>query len=177
VPVKSGSDAVLARMNRGYTRDAYVRAIDLMRRHVPDISLATDWIVGFPGETEADFQESCALLREMDYQNSFVFKYSPREGTRAFEWADDVPLPEKERRNHVLLDIQKDVSRRRNEARVGDVVEVLVEGISKNDETKWTGRTHQNLIVHFPAGRDLTGRLASVRVAASTPLCLSGDLV
>jgi tRNA-2-methylthio-N6-dimethylallyladenosine synthase len=176
VPVQSGSDAVLARMNRGYTRAEYVAAIDRMRRNVPGLSLATDWIVGFPGETAADFEASCALLRELDYQNSFVFKYSPREGTRAFDWGDDVPREEKERRNHVLLDLQREISLRRNRARVGEVVTVLVEGISKLDDTKWTGRTHDNLIVHFPAGRDLTGRLAPVRLTGCTALCLSGDL-
>jgi tRNA-2-methylthio-N6-dimethylallyladenosine synthase len=176
VPVQSGSDAVLARMNRGYTRAEYVAAIDRVRRHVPGLSLATDWIVGFPGETAADFEESCALLRELDYQNSFVFKYSPREGTKAFAWGDDVPREEKERRNHVLLDLQREISLRRNRARVGEVVTVLVEGISKLDDTKWTGRTHDNLIVHFPAGRDLTGRLAPVRLTGCTALCLSGDL-
>jgi tRNA-2-methylthio-N6-dimethylallyladenosine synthase len=95
LPVQSGSDAVLARMNRGYTVAEYRAAVDRMRRHVPDLSLATDWIVGFPGETGADFDRSCELLREIDYQNSFVFKYSPREGTRAFEWGDDVPREEK----------------------------------------------------------------------------------
>jgi tRNA-2-methylthio-N6-dimethylallyladenosine synthase len=148
-----------------------------MRRHVPGLSLATDWIVGFPGETEADFEESCSLLREVDYQNSFVFKYSPREGTRAFEWGDDVPREKKEERNQVLLEIQKDVSLRRNRERIGAEVEILVEGISKNDETKWTGRTAQNLIVHFPAGRDLTGRLVRVRLDDCTPLCFFATIV
>jgi tRNA-2-methylthio-N6-dimethylallyladenosine synthase len=177
LPVQSGSDAVLARMNRGYTRAGYLEAALRMRRHVPDLSLATDWIVGFPGETEADFQASADLLREVDYQNSFVFKYSPREGTRAFEWGDDVPREEKERRNQVLLEIQKDVSLRRNRARLGAEVEVLVEGISKNDETRWTGRTADNLIVHFPAGRDLTGRLVRVKLTDCTPLCFQSEIV
>jgi tRNA-2-methylthio-N6-dimethylallyladenosine synthase len=176
LPVQSGSDAVLARMNRGYTTDEYRAAVDLMRRHVPGLSLATDWIVGFPGETEDDFERSCALLREIDYQNSFVFKYSPRAGTRAFEWGDDVPLAEKEHRNHVLLDVQKEVSHRRNLARVGDLVLVLVEGLSKNDDTKWTGRTQDNLIVHFPAGRDPTGRFVRLRLTGCTPLCFFGEV-
>jgi tRNA-2-methylthio-N6-dimethylallyladenosine synthase len=177
LPVQSGSDRVLARMGRGYSRAEYLEAIELMRTHVPGLSLATDWIVGFPGETDADFEESCSLLREVDYQNSFVFKYSPRDGTRAFEWGDDVPREKKEERNHVLLEIQKEISFRRNRGRVGEEVEVLVEGISKNDETKWTGRTTQNLIVHFPAGRDLTGRLVSVRLTDCTPLCFFATIV
>jgi tRNA-2-methylthio-N6-dimethylallyladenosine synthase len=177
LPVQSGSDAVLARMNRGYTRAGYLEAVDRMRRHVPGLSLATDWIVGFPGETEADFDASAALLREVGYQQSFVFKYSPREGTRAFEWGDDVPREEKERRNQVLLDLQREVSFAKNRGRLGAEVEVLVEGISKNDETKWTGRTADNLIVHFPAGRDLTGRLVRVRLTDCTALCHQAELV
>jgi tRNA-2-methylthio-N6-dimethylallyladenosine synthase len=177
LPVQSGSDRVLARMNRGYTRAEYLAAVDRMRTHVPGLSLATDWIVGFPGETDADFEESCSLLREVDYQNSFVFKYSPRDGTRAFEWGDDVPREKKEERNHVLLEIQREISLRRNRERIGSEVEILVEGISKNDETKWTGRTAQNLIVHFPAGRDLTGRLVRVRLTDCTPLCFFAELI
>lgn len=176
LPVQSGSDRVLAAMNRGYTVDGYRRAIDTMRSRIPDLSLATDWIVGFPGETEEEFEQSVALLREMDYQGSFVFKYSPRGGTRAFDAGDPVPREEKERRNQVLLAEQKEISLRRNRRRIGSEVSVLVEGISKRDAGKWTGRTDRNLIVHFPAGRDLTGRTARVRITDCTALCLSGEL-
>jgi tRNA-2-methylthio-N6-dimethylallyladenosine synthase len=177
LPVQSGSDAVLAAMNRGYTVDGYRRAIDVMRRHIDDLSVATDWIVGFPGESDEDFEASIALMREMDYQGSFVFKYSPRAGTRAFDQGDPVPREEKARRNQVLLDVQKEISLRRNQARLGSEVDVLVEGTSKRDPDKWTGRTDRNLIVCFPAGRDLSGKLASVRLTDCTPLTLFGEVV
>ena len=177
LPVQSGSDRVLQEMNRGYTVDDYRRAVDVMRNRVPDLSLATDWIVGFPGETEAEFDQSVDLLRELDFQGSFVFKYSPRAGTRAFDRGDPVPRDEKARRNQVLLEEQKQISLRKNRARVGSEVDVLVEGISKRDPAKWTGRTDRNLIVCFPAGRDLTGRLARVRLTDCTPLTLFGELV
>lgn len=177
LPVQSGSDRVLKAMNRGYTVDRYRRAVEMMRRHVDDLALATDWIVGFPEETEEDFEQSVALLREMDYQGSFVFKYSPRTGTRAFDRGDTVPRAEKERRNQVLLELQKQTSLKRNQARLGQEVTVLVEGLSKLDKTKWTGRTDRNLIVHFPAGRDLTGRLARVRLNDCTGLAFQGELL
>lgn len=177
LPVQSGSDRTLKAMNRGYTVDEYRRAIDLMRNRIDDLSMATDWIVGYPGETEEDFTASVALLREMEFQGSFVFKYSPRLGTRAFDEGDPVPREEKARRNQVLLEEQRVISLRRNQVRLGTEVDVLVEGISKRDAGKYTGRTDRNLIVCFPAGRDLTGRLARVKLTDCTSLTLFGELV
>ena len=177
LPVQSGSDKVLGLMNRGYTVDDYRRAVDLMRARIDDLSLATDWIVGFPGETEEDFEASVALQREMDFQGSFIFKYSPRAGTRAFDQGDPIPREEKARRNQVLLEVQREISLRRNEKRMGTEVEVLVEGVSKKNADNWMGRTNRNLIVCFPSGRDLTGRLARVRLNHCTALTLFGDLV
>jgi len=177
LPVQSGSDAVLQEMNRGYTVDEYRRAVETMRNRVEGLSMATDWIVGFPGETEADFDQSVALLREMDFQGSFVFKYSPRSGTRAFDRGDPVPREEKSRRNQVLLQEQEAISLRRNNGVVGTEVDVLVEGPSKRDPDKWMGRTNRNQIVCFPAGRDLTGRMARVRINRCTALTLFGELL
>ncbi len=176
LPVQSGSDTVLRRMNRGYTVDEYRAAVARMRRHVPDLSLATDWIVGFPGESDAEFDQSVALLREVDYQSSFVFRYSPREGTRASEWADDVPIDVKEQRNTTLLEIQRDLTLAKNQRRLGNVVDVLVEGPSKNDADRWTGRTHQNHIVHFKAGRDFTGQVVPVRLTECSSVCFIAEL-
>ncbi|MAB89799.1 MAG: tRNA (N6-isopentenyl adenosine(37)-C2)-methylthiotransferase MiaB [Planctomycetes bacterium] len=177
LPVQSGSDRVLQEMNRGYTVDDYRRAVDVMRNRIPDLSLATDWIVGFPGETEAEFDQSVDLLRELDFQGSFVFKYSPRAGTRAFDRGDPVSRDEKARRNQIILEEQKKSSLRKNRARIGSEVDVLVEGISKRNSAKWTGRTDRNLIVCFPAGKDLTGRLVRVRLTDCTALTLFGELV
>ena len=176
LPVQSGSDALLSAMNRGYTVDEYRAAVDVMRKHVPDLSLATDWIVGYPGETETEFQKSVDLMKEMDYQGSFVFKYSPRAGTRAFDLGDPIPREEKERRNQVLLDLQKEISLCRNQARLGQTLDVLVEGTSKRDPKKLMGRTNQNLIVCFPAGRDLTGRVVPVKINEVTSITLLGEM-
>lgn len=175
LPVQSGSDRVLQAMNRGYTVDSYRRALDTMRTRIEDLSVATDWIVGFPGETEEDFEASVALAREMDYQGSFVFRYSPRQGTRAFDQGDPVPREEKARRNQILLELQKDISLRRNQERLGTEVDVLVEGVSKRNPMRWTGRTDRNLIVCFPAARDPTGRLVRVRLNDCTALTLFGE--
>ncbi len=177
LPVQSGSDRVLRRMNRGYSREEYIRAVDRLRAHVPDLALATDWIVGFPGETEADFLESVSLLREIDYQGSFVFKYSPRPGTRAEDFPDDVPREEKERRNHVILEMQRRMTGARYQKLEGGVANVLVEGRSKTDDDKWTGRDRWNRIVHFPMDGDPTGTLVDVALTGSTNTYLFGTPV
>jgi tRNA-2-methylthio-N6-dimethylallyladenosine synthase len=177
LPVQSGSDRVLKEMNRGYDVDSYRRKVDLMRRFEPRLAIATDWIVGFPGETEEDFEASRRLRNEIDFHGSFIFKYSPRAGTRAFEREDDVPLKEKERRNHVLLEDQRAASLKRNEGMLGVEVDALVEGPSKTDPDRYTGRTDRNVIVHFPAGRDPTGRIVRVRPLECSPVSLIGELV
>lgn len=177
LPVQSGSDRVLRAMNRGYSTDEYRRALDVMHSEIEDLSVATDWIVGFPGEEEEDFQASVRLMEEMDFQSSFVFKYSPRRGTRAYGSGDPVPREVKERRNHVLLERQQGISLRRNRGRLGSVVRVLAEGPSKRDPSKISGRTDRNLIVCFEAGRDLAGRMVEVRITGCTSLTLFGELV
>ncbi|MCA9320382.1 MAG: tRNA (N6-isopentenyl adenosine(37)-C2)-methylthiotransferase MiaB [Planctomycetes bacterium] len=178
LPVQSGSDRILKAMNRGHDVDSYRRTIDMVRRVVPDMSLATDWIVGFPGETDEDFDATVALQREIAFQTSFVFKYSTRSGTKAANAIpDDVPIAVKEARNQVMLAEQKTISEALHRARHGEIVEVLVEGISKRDATRWMGRTSQNWIVVFRAERDLTGRFVKLRLVDSTGLTLFGELV
>lgn len=178
LPVQSGSDRVLTAMNRGHDVDSYRRTMDMVRRIVPDMSLATDWIVGFPGETDEDFEETVRLQRDIEFQSSFVFKYSVRSGTKASKaMPDDVPKEVKEHRNHVLLREQEAISRRLHAARAGQVHELLVDGPSKKDASKQAGRTSQNWITVFEAGRDLTGRFVDVRITDSTPLTLFGELV
>lgn len=178
LPVQSGSDRILAAMNRGHDADSYRRTIDMVRRVVPEMSIATDWIVGYPGETEEDFAATVTLLRDVAFQTSFVFKYSARSGTKAARsTTDDVPTPVKEERNQVLLSEQARISLDRHRGRIGEVHAVLVEGPSKRDATRWMGRTSQNWIVVFPAGRDLSGRIVSVRIVGATSLTLFGELV
>jgi len=176
LPAQSGSNRVLRDMNRGYTREHYLERIARARALVPGVEVASDFIVGFPGETEAEFEETVDLVRRADFQNCFVFKYSPRAGTKAAEMADDVPWEAKQERNRRLLAVQKAVMRRRNAAMVGRTVEVLVEGTSKRDATKLTGRTRANHIVAFAGAPRLEGRTVSVEITGFTPLTLFGRM-
>jgi tRNA-2-methylthio-N6-dimethylallyladenosine synthase len=143
---------------------------------VPEIELAGDFIVGFPGETEEEFEETVDLVRLVEYQNCFIFKYSPRPGTRAARMDDNVPWEVKKERNQRLLAIQEEIMRRRQAAMVGRTVEVLVEGTSKRDPTKLTGRSRANHIVAFPGEPALAGQTLSVEIVDSTPLTLLGRI-
>ncbi|MEZ5989132.1 MAG: tRNA (N6-isopentenyl adenosine(37)-C2)-methylthiotransferase MiaB [Planctomycetota bacterium] len=177
LPAQSGSDAVLQRMRRLYTREKYLARIADLRALVPDIEFASDFIVGFPGETEADHEASRSLIEEVGFAQSFVFRYSPRPGTVADDHLrDDVPLADKERRNRELLEVQDRISLARNRALVGSVVEVLVEGPSRKGEGRFTGRTARNRIVHYDGGRqDEVGRYLPVRVREARPHSLVGE--
>ncbi len=176
VPAQSGSDAVLARMNRRYTRADYLDMVSRARERVPGLELASDFIVGFPGETDAEFADTLGLLEGVRFQQSFIFKYSPRPQTKAAELPDDVPDAVKRERNQALLAAQKRIDTARRAAMVGQDVEVLADGPSKGDASKLSGRTRQNDIVVFESAEDLTGALCTVRLTDSTPLTLFGDL-
>jgi tRNA-2-methylthio-N6-dimethylallyladenosine synthase len=177
IPPQSGSDRVLKRMARGYTRERYLEIVREFRRRCPDGEVAADFIVGFPGETEEDFEESVSLVREVRFQQSFVFRYSPRPGTPSAErFADDVPLPVKAARNLRLLKAQEQVAAGKHAAMAGRTYEVLVEGPSKKDPGMLTGRTRGNFIVHFRGGEDLAGQLVDVRIAGHSPVSLRGEL-
>ncbi len=177
LPVQSGSNRILRAMRRGYTAEAYLEKIRLLRRHVPDISLSTDIIVGFPGETEDDFKATERLVREVGYDTTYVFKYSPRPGTDAAAREDDVPQDVKEERNQRLLAVADELEQACQRGLKGSWVEILVEGPGKR-EGQWFGRTRGRHGVIVPAclplagaGReapeDLTGRLLDVRVTRS----------
>jgi len=174
VPAQSGSDGVLARMNRGYTRGDYVRLVETARRLIPGVELSSDFLVGFPGETQADFEQTLGLLGEVRFQQSFVFKYSPRPGTRAARWRDDVPDTAKRQRNQALLEAQQRVDRARRSALVGSAVEVMVEGPNRGDPAAadLTGRTRQNDIVVLSGCEAAPGALREAEVTDATPLTL-----
>jgi tRNA-2-methylthio-N6-dimethylallyladenosine synthase len=174
MPAQSGSDSVLERMGRGNTVEYYVKLIEEARRLMPDITIAGDFIVGFPGETDRDFEETVRLMEAVRFQNSFIFKYSPRPGTPAATLADDVPLEVKKERNQKLLKLQSEISLEENRKQVGKTVEVLVEGPSKNDQRRLVGRTPQNHIAVFECRPDLRGSLTSIEVYDSTSLTLFG---
>ena len=180
VPAQSGSDRVLARMKRHYTRAMYDEMVDRIRETLPGASISCDMIVGFCGETEEDFAASADLIRRSRFKNSFIYQYSPRPGTKAFEYDDDVPEETKKRRNNDLLAVQADVSRAEHRRFIGQTVEVLVEGASKKgrdesgDAVQLVGRTATDHIAVFDGPLSLAGRLVRVAIADASTLTLYG---
>ena len=173
LPVQSGSTRVLARMRRGYSREQYLDAVARLRAAVPGIAVTTDVIVGFPGETEEDFQETRSLMEAARFDNAFIFKYSPRPGTVSAGWDDDVTEAEKARRNQILLDDQDVRGLRLNEALVGSEQEILAEGPSLRNATRWSGRTSSNKIVIFtPPEGVVPGQRLRVVIARAAPKTL-----
>ncbi|MHC4960050.1 MAG: tRNA (N6-isopentenyl adenosine(37)-C2)-methylthiotransferase MiaB [Planctomycetota bacterium] len=177
IPPQSGSSRVLKRMARGYTREKYLEIVHEYRQRFPEGEVAADFIVGFPGETEEDFDQSVSLLHEVKFQQSFVFRYSPRPGTPSeTHFEDDVPLQAKAARNMRLLKAQEAVSKAKHASMVGRAYEVLVEGPSKKDPAFLTGRTRGNHLIHFAGGVEHHGELVDVRVTDFSPVSLRGEL-
>jgi tRNA-2-methylthio-N6-dimethylallyladenosine synthase len=168
---------VLKRMFRGYTKASYLELAEKGRELVPGLSLASDFIVGFPGETEEDFEETIDLMERIRFDQSFVFKYSVRPGTRSSEWEDDVPDAVKKVRNNRLLKIQSRHSLMTNQGRIGRNFEVLVEGPSPKKPERLTGRTRGNQIAVFHGDPDLAGQTTQIRVHRVTPLTLIGEVL
>jgi tRNA-2-methylthio-N6-dimethylallyladenosine synthase len=177
LPLQSGSDRVLERMNRGYTRARYLELIAELREMVPDIALSTDLIVGFPGETDSDFAETVDMVERVGYDNVFAFRYSRRPGTPAAEMPEQVPDDVKARRNTAILEVASRVAAARSERLVGRVMPILVDGTSRKSPRDVTGRTRCNRVVNFSAeGRDLLGCVVPVRITQALPHSLRGDL-
>jgi len=177
MPAQSGSDLILRAMRRGYTAARYREIVADARRLLPDVQIASDFIVGFPGETDADFDATARLVEEVQFQNCYIFKYSPRSGTRAAALDDDVPLAVKKERNQQLLKVQEVISARRHAAQIGSHVEVLVDGPSRRDRRRLAGRTRGNDIVIFDGPADWAGDTVDVRITSCTPLTLFGERV
>ena len=175
LPVQSGADPVLAAMNRKYTRADYLDRIKRLRAAVPQITLTSDIIVGFPGETEQDFSQTLQMLRDVEYDSVFAFKYSKRPGTAALKLPDHVPADVKETRLAQVLDLQKEISCKKNAAAVGMTFEVLVDGHSRKGG-KLTGRTRGNKAVNFDGQESLIGMLVMVRITGSGDSSLSGEI-
>ena len=169
LPVQSGSDRMLKVMGRGYTADQYRRIIEDVRKRSPGLGLTTDVIVGYPGETEEDYQATYKLLEEVEFDNAFIFRYSPREGTRAAkEKASEIPEKVKEERNQDLLRLLTRQAKARAKGRIGTLVEILVEGPSKTNPDRLTGRTRQNWPVVFEGSSRHLAQLLKVRITEST---------
>jgi tRNA-2-methylthio-N6-dimethylallyladenosine synthase len=174
LPFQSGSDRILSSMRRGYTRRQYLDKVALLRDRVGDLALSTDVIVGYPGESEAEFEESLGVLEAVGFDALFAFTYSPRPGTAALRLADDVPEDEKRRRLHLLNAHQQQWQHRRHRARVGLTEEVLVETV--DGDGRVSGRTRQFRIVHLDGPADLVGRLVEVEITGAGPNALQGRL-
>lgn len=178
LPVQSGSNRVLAAMRRRYTREDYIRIVARLRDAVPDIAISTDVIVGFPGETADDFQETLDLAQHVGYSSMFSFKYSPRPNTLAVKrMADDVSEEEKTRRIVALQALQRTHQTALHQAVEGRAVEVLVDGPSKRRPHELSGRTSGNIVVNFAGDPSLVGRLALVRITRGGPNSLAGEFL
>lgn len=180
LPVQSGADSVLKRMLRTYTLEHYRNVVAACRERIRGFAIATDLIVGFCGETDAEFEATVELMKEVRFQGSFVFRYSERKGTRAAQiYADDVPEDVKRERNQIILKLQHQISLELYRERIGSVEEVLVEGSSRLDASRLTGRNRANQIVVFPGvpAAGLEGKLVPVKIVDATPLVLVGERV
>jgi tRNA-2-methylthio-N6-dimethylallyladenosine synthase len=175
IPAQSGSDRILGLMARGYSRRDYLAAANAARRLCPEIELSSDWIVGFPGEGEVDFRESIGLLEEVRFQSGYFFKYSRREGTPAASLADDVGVEEKIGRHRLISAAQERIALEKNRERIGKIEEVLIQGPSKTDPARQTGRSRTFRLVHLPGGPQDHGRIVQVKITGATALCLMGE--
>ncbi|OGP51111.1 MAG: tRNA (N6-isopentenyl adenosine(37)-C2)-methylthiotransferase MiaB [Deltaproteobacteria bacterium RBG_13_43_22] len=176
LPVQSGSNRILRKMNRYYTRETYLEKIVQLREGCPGLAITSDVIVGFPGETDADFEETMDLIRTVQYDDLFSFKYSNRPKTPASNFPDPVPEEEKSRRLNELQAYQKKVTLSKHQAMEGTVQQVLVEGTSKKTTQDWMGRTRTNKIVNFPGPSDLLGKTVPVRIEKAYVHSLKGSL-
>jgi tRNA-2-methylthio-N6-dimethylallyladenosine synthase len=177
LPVQSGSDRVLAAMKRNHTILEYKARIRKLRKIRPDISLSSDFIVGFPGETEADFQATMDLVREIGFDQSFSFVYSARPGTPAASLPDEVPVEVKKERLAILQETINRPARRISESMVGTVQRILVEGPSRKDARQLAGRTENNRVVNFDGDQRMIGRFVDVHITEALPNSLRGRYV
>ena len=173
LPVQAGDNEVLKRMRRTYTADLWRDRIAYARSRMPGLTVATDIIVGFPGETEEQFQNTLDLLEEVGCDKVHVAMYSPRPGTLSARWEDDVPHEEKHRRHQAVEKLQERILTERNHDRLGETYDVLIDSRQKG---RWTGRTRGNLLVHVDSDRDLLGQNVHVRITESSPWYLIGTV-
>lgn len=175
IPVQSGSDRMLKLMHRGYTRERYLGIIEKLRQAKPGIGISTDIIVGFPGETEEDFEQTLSLAREVEFDQAFIFKYSQRRDTPAAEMPDQLSTKIKEERNQSLLELINEIAKRHYEKLVGGRTQILVEGPSKKNPARMMGRTRCNKIVVFDGSERHRGQLMDVNITRAGSFTLYGD--
>ncbi len=175
LPVQSGSNRVLKLMHRGYTRERYLGIIEKLRRARPEIGISTDIIVGFPGETEEDFEQTMSLAREVEFDQAFIFKYSQRRDTPAAAMPDQVPQKIREERNQRLLEVINEIAKYKHVAFVGRQTQILVEGPSKKNPARMAGRTRCNKIVVFDGSERHRGQIMDVKIVRAGSFTLYGD--
>ncbi len=174
LPVQSGSDRILHKMNRGYTREVYLSRVRALREAYPNLAMSTDLIVGFPSETREDFEQTLDLVREVQFHSLFAFAYSKRSSAPASRFPDQVPEPEKKQRLQKLLELQESITEKKNQETVGNIAEVLVERKSAKlrqdfceqfpGHVQMTGRTQENQVVHFPLPKPNVGDIVPLRI-------------
>ena len=175
LPVQSGSTNLLKRMNRHYDKNEYLELVKNIKNTIPNVGLSTDIIVGFPGETEEDFAHTLSLMEEVRFDLAFMYLYSKRKGTPADEMLEQVPEKVKHERFNRLVEVVNRICAEKNKEYVGKIVEVLVEGHSKNDETKLTGRTRTGKLVNFEGNNNAIGDLVSVQITKAHSFSLMGE--
>jgi len=176
LPLQSGSDRILKLMNRKYTRAAYRGLVASYKKILPEGSLTTDALVGFPSETKEDFNETLKIVKEARFDSAFTFKYSPRPLTGSARLEDDVGPEAKERRLKTLVDLQCKIAEERNALLTGKTVEVLVDGAAAKDTRKLTGRTRTNKSAVFEGDKNLLGGIVNIKVESVTPYALKGRI-
>ena len=176
LPVQSGSSKILERMNRKYTKEGYLGLIDKLKKASPGIAITTDVIVGFPGETEEDFEETLDLVGKVEFDSAFTFLYSIRKGTPAEHYEDQIPEEIKHKRFNRLVDIMNEISAKKNKAYEGRVEKVLVEGLSKTNQEMYTGRTDSFKLVNFESVEDISGKVVDIKITEGKTFSLLGKL-
>lgn len=176
LPVQSGSNRILKAMHRGYTRESYLEKVEELRRTCPSIAITSDVIVGFPGEDDQDFRDTIDLIENVQFDDLYSFKYSPRKGTRAAQFENQIEEEVKKQRLNILQRIQKEITIKKNKLLEGRIEEVLVEGQSKQSDKDLTGRTRSNKIVNFEGDIGLVGRLVPVKILKAYPHSIRGEI-
>lgn len=177
LPAQSGSSRILSLMNRKYTREEYLEKVKRLKESIAGIAITTDIIVGFPGESEEDHHQTISLLKAVEFDNIFSFKYSPRPRTKASQMVDDVPPQVKSRRLQEVIEVQRIINQKKNQTLVGTVQAVLVEGLApKKNRHLLTGRTGGNKVTHFSGAEDLVGKTTRVTITHAYPFHLQGEI-
>jgi len=177
LPLQAGSSRILKLMNRSYDQVHYLKVVNLIREFLPQVALTTDIIVGFPGETADDFEQTLQVMQIVKFDSAFMFKYSPRPGTKAAKMTDDVPEEEKSRRLKAVIQLQKSHTLERNKALVGTVQEVLIDGTSKKNPDEMIGRTESNKIVVIKEGHPKIGEFCNVQIEKAMGVSLFGKII